>query len=134
VTYLNEFAEAINKVKDSKRGLWYQILDKGGEKGNYLEASASSMFVYALIKGANNGHLPEKYKTLANTSFDAMLKEFVIVDNKGIVSLNQICGVAGLGGNPYRDGSYDYYINEEIRPNDPKGVGPFIMAALELGK
>src|SRR5690606_35267296 len=63
VTYLNEFAEAINKVKDSKTGLWYQILDKGGDKGNYLEASASSMFVYALIKGANNGHLPEKYKT-----------------------------------------------------------------------
>lgn len=134
VTYLNEFAEAINKVKDSKTDLWYQVLDKGGDKGNYLEASASSMFVYALIKGANNGHLPETYKTLANTSFDAIIKEFVTVDEKGIVSLNQICGVAGLGGNPYRDGSYDYYVNEEIRPNDPKGVGPFIMAALELGK
>ena len=134
VGYLNEFAEAINKVKDSKTGLWYQVLDKGGEKGNYLEASASSMFVYTLIKGANNGHLPETYKTLANNSFDAMIKEFVTVDGKGIVSLNQICGVAGLGGNPYRDGSYDYYVNEKIRPNDPKGVGPFIMAALELGK
>jgi unsaturated rhamnogalacturonyl hydrolase len=39
--------------------------------------------------------------------------------------------VAGLGGDPYRDGSFEYYVNEVIRDNDPKGVGPFIMAALE---
>lgn len=134
VDYLNQYAEAIDRVKDPKTGLWYQVLDKGGEEGNYLEASASAMFVYTLAKGANQGHLPEKYKTVANESFDAMVKEFVTQDDKGIVSLNQICGVAGLGGNPYRDGSYEYYVNELIRPNDPKGVGPFIMAALELDK
>jgi unsaturated rhamnogalacturonyl hydrolase len=131
---LNQYAEVINTVKDPKTGLWYQVLDKGGEEGNYLEASASAMFVYTLAKGTNQGYLPEKYKTVANESFDAMVKEFVTVDDKGVVSLNQICGVAGLGGNPYRDGSYEYYVNELIRPNDPKGVGPFIMAALELDK
>lgn len=132
--YLNEYAEVINKFKDPKTGLWYQILDKGNEKGNYLEASASAMFTYTLAKAANKGYLSEKYKTIANESFESMVKEFVTIDDEGIVSLNQICGVAGLGGNPYRDGSYDYYINELIRPNDPKGVGPFIMAALELNK
>ena len=26
---------------------------------------------------------------------------------------------------------YDYYINETIRNNDPKAVGPFILASLE---
>jgi len=40
--------------------------------------------------------------------------------------------VGGLGGNPYRDGSYEYYINEKRQDNDPKGVAPFILAALEL--
>jgi unsaturated rhamnogalacturonyl hydrolase len=45
--------------------------------------------------------------------------------------MKNICGVAGLGGDPYRDGSYEYYIGEIIRDNDPKGVGPFIMASLE---
>lgn len=132
VQYLNDNSEALIKYRD--KGLWYQVLDKKGEDGNYLEASASSMFVYALAKGANKGYLPEKFKTIADESFDAMIKQFVTVDNEGIVSLNQICGVAGLGGNPYRDGSYEYYVNELIRPNDPKGVGPFIMAALELDK
>ena len=46
------------------------------------------------------------------------------------ISLTRICGVAGLGGTPYRSGDYDYYINEIIRDNDPKGVGPYIMASL----
>ena len=43
-----------------------------------------------------------------------------------------LCGGAGLGGVPYRDGSFEYYITEKIIPNDPKGVGPFIFAALEM--
>lgn len=42
--------------------------------------------------------------------------------------------VAGLGGNPYRDGSFEYYINESIRDNDPKATGPFIMGCIELNK
>ena len=132
VEYLNEESEVLLKYRD--QGLWYQVLDQGGEEGNYLEASASSMFVYAFAKGANKGYLPEEFKNIANDSFQAMIKQFVTVDGDGIVSLNQVCGVAGLGGNPYRDGSYEYYVNELIRSNDPKGVGPFIMAALELDK
>ena len=41
------------------------------------------------------------------------------------------CQTAGLGGKVYRSGDYDYYINETIRNNDPKAVGPFILASLE---
>ena len=57
----------------------------------------------------------------------------------GRVSLTNICQVAGLGGAPrkdgsYRDGSYAYYVSEPVVADDYKGVGPFIMAALELGK
>ena len=29
-----------------------------------------------------------------------------------------------------RRGDYDYYINEKICDNDPKGIGPFIWASL----
>jgi unsaturated rhamnogalacturonyl hydrolase len=55
-------------------------------------------------------------------------------NSDGTISLTHCCAVAGLGGNPYRDGSYEYYIKETVRDNDPKGVGPFIMAALEYNK
>ena len=40
--------------------------------------------------------------------------------------------VSGLGGKPYRDGSYEYYLSEKVITNDPKGVGAFMMAANEM--
>ncbi|MOA20989.1 24.9 kDa protein in picA locus [compost metagenome] len=46
--------------------------------------------------------------------------------------MDRICSVAGLGNMPYRDGSYDYYISEPVRKDDPKGVMPFILASLEI--
>ena len=53
------------------------------------------------------------------------------VDQKGKVELRGICKVAGLGGNPYRDGSYEYYVSTDIASNDPKGLGAFILASVE---
>lgn len=133
IAYLNEFSEALVKVQDQKTGLWYQVLDQGNRDGNYLEATGSSMFAYAFAKGANKGYLPKKYKNIALKAYNGILNNLISVEN-GVVNLNQCCAVAGLGGNPYRDGSYEYYVNEQIRSNDPKGTGAFILASLELNK
>lgn len=64
--------------------------------------------------------------------FDGIINNFVSVDAQNVVHLNNICRVAGLGGNPYRDGSYAYYIGEPIVTDDPKGVGAFILASIEI--
>ena len=64
-------------------------------------------------------------------AYEGMLKEFIVENPDGSLTITKVCGVAGLGGNPYRDGSYEYYVGEIIRDNDPKGVGPFILASLE---
>ena len=124
--------EALIDIQDPETGCWYQVLDLSGEHGNYLEMTGTTMFIYSMLKGVRLGYLPEKFVGIAKKGFDGMVKHFVEVDQDGIVSLNQCCAGAGLGGNPYRDGSYEYYINEFHRPNDPKGVGPFILAAMEL--
>ncbi|WP_333853166.1 glycoside hydrolase family 88/105 protein [Epilithonimonas sp.] len=134
IGYLKSYSEALLKVQDEKTGLWYQVLDKGGEKGNYLEASASSMFVYTFAKAARKAYLPDSYKAIAKKGYDGIIKNLITVEKDGTVNLNQNCAVAGLGGTPYRSGTYDYYVNEEIRSNDPKGTGPFILASLELEK
>ncbi|REH01814.1 glycoside hydrolase family 88/105 protein [Flavobacterium aquicola] len=134
VGYLNNVAASLAKFQDEKSGLWYQVTDKGAEKGNYLEASGSSMFAYAFAKGVNKGYLPAKYKKLANKAFDGLTKQLIKTDADGGITLTQACQVAGLGGNPYRDGSYEYYINERKKDNDPKATGPFILAALELNR
>lgn len=133
IHYLNQYAEAIVKVQD-QTGTWYQVLDQRNRQGNYLEATGTAMFVYTLAKGTNKGYLPKKYKNNAIKGYQGILDEFIQVDENGIVNLTKCCSVAGLGGKPYRDGSYDYYINEPIRANDPKGTGPFILASLELNK
>lgn len=131
IIILNNIAGAIAKIQDPITGGWYQVLDRSGEKGNYIETSCTSMFTYALLKGVRKGYLDEKYLVNARTAYLGLVKNFITVDENGVVSLTKICGVAGLGGNPYRDGSYEYYINEQIRDNDPKGVAPFIMASIE---
>jgi len=133
VGYLNSVSEALAKYQD-KSGLWYQVTDKGNKEGNYLEASGSSMFAYAFAKGANKGYLPSKYKKLANKAFDGLTKQLIKVDTDGSITLTQACAVAGLGGTPYRDGSYEYYVKERKKDNDPKATGPFILAALELNR
>ncbi|RXM41462.1 glycosyl hydrolase family 88 [Chryseobacterium sp. CH21] len=134
LSYLKSYCDAVIKVQDSKTGLWYQVLDKGGEKGNYLEATGSSMFVYTMIKSVNKGYLPKTYKAYAKKGYEGIIKNLITVDENGVVSLNKCCAVAGLGGTPYRSGSYEYYVNEEVRSNDPKGTGPFILASLEFEK
>lgn len=133
IKYLNQYAEAIVKYQD-KSGTWFQVLNLPEREGNYLEATGTSMFTYTLAKGVNKGYLPNTYLENANKAFQGSLDLFITVEDNGVVNLNKCCGVAGLGGDPYRDGTFEYYIGEIIRSNDPKGTGPFIMAALELNK
>jgi unsaturated rhamnogalacturonyl hydrolase len=133
VSHLKLLAETLVKYQDSS-GLWYQVTDKGATGGNYLEASGTAMFAYTFAKGVNKGYLSKKYKTAANKAFDGMIKQLINVSDNGVITITQVCAVAGLGGNPYRDGSFEYYVNEKKKDNDPKATGPFILAALELNR
>jgi unsaturated rhamnogalacturonyl hydrolase len=134
IVILQNSCEALVKVRDTRSGLWYQVLNHGGREGNYLEGSGSAMYIYVFAKGARLGYLDSKYRKIAETAFDDFIRELVTVDEKGLVTIKNICGGCGLGGKPYRDGSYEYYINEKRFDNDTKGVAPFILAAIELDK
>jgi unsaturated rhamnogalacturonyl hydrolase len=132
IEILNQVAAGVRKSQDPKTGLWYQITDMGGKEGNYLEATGSSMFTYGLLKAVRKGYISKDYKAIALKAYAGILKNLIKNNSDGTISLTKCCSVAGLGGNPYRDGSYEYYIKEPVRDNDPKGVGPFIMASLEM--
>ena len=114
---------------DPATGLWYQVLDQPGREGNYLEATASAMFVYVWLKGARLAYLPDREGAVK--AWQSLLDTFVRKDAEGLLNLDQCCEVAGLGGKQNRRGDYDYYIHEPVRSNDPKGIGPLIWAALE---
>ena len=132
VAILNRLAAAVAKYQEPTTGLWWQVVNAGGNKGNYLEASASSMFVYSLAKGVRQGHLPASYMKVAEKGYQGIVKKFVKPVSDARVDLEGTVSVAGLGGNPYRDGSYGYYLSERVVTNDPKGVGAFLKASVEV--
>jgi unsaturated rhamnogalacturonyl hydrolase len=132
ISILQRISKAIINYQDKDTGVWYQVVDKIGSEGNYTESSASCMYVYTLAKAVRNGYIDSKFLKHAQTGYQGILKQFILVDNDSLVTITRACSVAGLGGNPYRDGSYEYYVSEPIRNNDPKAVGPFILASLEF--
>jgi unsaturated rhamnogalacturonyl hydrolase len=130
IEILNRVCEGIVRHQDVESGLWWQVLDHGGRDGNYLEATASSMFVYSMAKGMNRGYLSSDYRTPTIRGYAGIIDRLIREDANGGISLMSCCSVAGLGYG--RDGSYAYYLREAIVDNDPKGVGPFILAGIEL--
>lgn len=131
IAILNREAEAITKYQD-KDGLWWDIVDLPNKPKNYHESSAAAMFVYALAKGVRQGNLPEKYLKTAEKGWAGIKKKFIKEKADETVDWEGTVSVSGLGGNPYRDGSYDYYMSEKVIVNDPKGLGAAIKAAVEM--
>ncbi len=117
-------------VQDSETGVWWQVLDRGDLPGNYLESSASCMTVYAIAKAVRKGYLADSYLAVAQKGYQGILGRFIDVDPHGLAHLHWICSVAGL--DRYRNGTIEYYLKENVVTNDYKGVGPFIMASLEM--
>ena len=136
---LHRLADGAVRWQDANSGLWWQVLDQGTREGNYLEASGSSMFVYALAKAVNKGWLPAgRYAPAARRGFDGLVNRLVKTDADGTVTLTQICETAGLGklgSGSYRDGTFDYYVHQtSMINNDLKGVGAFILAGLQVAQ
>ena len=153
IDLLKKDLDAVIKWQDKKTGVWYQVMDQPGRKGNYQESTCSSMFAYALLKAYRKGYLGTKYREAGIKAYRGIINNFIRVNADKTISLTQCCSVAGLGPgispevesalkkinpkakakeNKRRDGSYDYYLSEQIRENDAKGVGPFIWASLEM--
>jgi unsaturated rhamnogalacturonyl hydrolase len=120
--------EAVIGAQDPRTGLWWQVMEKPGRKGNYLEASASSMFVYSIAKAVRLGVLPLTDERAAERGWKGIQARFVKPDG----TLTGTVKVAGLGGTPFRSGTYAYYTGEPTADNDAKGVGAYLLAESEM--
>jgi unsaturated rhamnogalacturonyl hydrolase len=130
---LAELSDALLKVQDARSRIWWQVPDQGAREGNFLEASGSAMVAYAWAKGARLGMLEPRYRGLAQQSFAGLVKELVDWDAAtGRLTLRSVCRSAGLGGDPYRDGTYAYYVSTPVQSNDAHGVGAFLLASAEI--
>jgi unsaturated rhamnogalacturonyl hydrolase len=134
IDLFHKIAKGVLRYQDPKTGVWWQVTDKGGRAGNYLESTASCMFVYALAKGVNRGYLPPGDIPAIRVAYAGIIRQFIRVNPDGrLINLTRCCKVAGLDSK-YK-GSYDYYTRvPPIVSNDLKGVAPFINAGIECEK
>lgn len=133
ISWIQGLADTLPKYQD-KNGLWYQVLDQPTREGNFPEASVTTQFMYAYAKAVNKGYIAKSYRQYAEKAFNGIVSKLITENPDGTLTLTRCCQVGGLGGNPYRDGSFEYYIGEKMRDNDAKATGPFIMGCIELGK
>jgi len=131
-----EAIEGVSKYVDDKERMLCQVIDRPAKDGNYFETSGSAMVSYAMQKGSRLGFLNKEYGTLGREIFDGIKRSHLKEDGNGIMYLDGICLVAGLGpeGNRRRDGSYEYYISEPVVSNDAKGTAPFLLSYSETVK
>ena len=122
--------KAMHDYQDAS-GMWYQVVNVGGMKGNYLETSGSAIMAYSYLRGARLGFLPAEYAEYGKAAFDGIREKYMTSDEEGI-HLGGICLVAGLGGEKMRSGTYEYYMSEPVVKDDAKGVGPFLLAYSEM--
>jgi len=134
VGILRRYAEAVRQVQDNTSGIWWDVLDKPGQKANFPEASASAMFVYTLARGVRLGYLPKRFGAGAESGYSGIKDEFISTVGRDLATVSGTVAVSGLGGNPYRDGSYAYYTGEKVVDNDPKGVAAVLLAAVEMSE
>ncbi|KAB5593453.1 Cell wall glycosyl hydrolase [Ceratobasidium theobromae] len=128
LSYLERLAPALKNSADPSSGAWWLVMSQPGREGNYIESSGSAMFVYALLKGIRLGFLDKAtYFPVAEKAYKYMVDKFVIEESDGTLGFEGTVAVGSLNGT----GDYNYYISVAKRKNDPKGVGPFIMASVE---
>lgn len=141
-TLLNKVMQAVVKYQDHESGVWYDVMDVS-DSLNYLEATASCMFAYVLLKATRMGWIDSSLRQYGIKAYNGILTHFVSEDEDGGISLTNCCSVSGLGPGPgpyvkpgkenyRRDGSFRYYMSEPRRSNDAKGIGPFLWASLEM--
>ena len=148
--YLEELAAGLKARQDEATGCWYQLLAYDGSfsaskyqnksystKYNYLEASASAIFIASYLKAIRLGLLPaDEYLPVARKAYQGFVAEFVKQKTDGSYELINSCASAGLGGSNRRDGSAAYYllgsdVTKITSYTEGKVLGAFILAAVE---
>ena len=133
----NMFIEVIDgMLMYQENGMWYQVVDQIGRKGNYLETSGTLMMSYSILKAVRLKLLPSDYRLYGELAFESTAQKYLRRKGNEIL-LGGICQSAGLGRNPdtgiVRDGTFEYYTQDEsIVDNNGHGVAPLFMAYNEL--
>jgi unsaturated rhamnogalacturonyl hydrolase len=137
---LKSLAAYVMKMQDKNSGLWWHKLKVPSQGGNYLDSSASCMFIYTLLKGVRTGVLPASCSDVAQKAFKTIRKEFLkkdIVNNPEttgafLLAANEIEMLSTLSLGKGNVVLLDYYFNHETKKDVTGASIPFHYVWKEL--
>jgi mannose-6-phosphate isomerase-like protein (cupin superfamily) len=119
IAILRDLVRGLAKYQDRQTGLWYQVVDKGSDPGNWLETSSSSMYSYVVSLAVKRGYVDKSFETVAKKGYAGVLTK-VAIDSDGMANISDICegtNVADLA----------YYFARKRNVNDFHGLGAFLI-------
>lgn len=107
----------------SDDGRWYQVIDKGGHPGNWLENSCSCLFAAALSRAVRIGLLEQPWLDRAVNAYKGVVNSLTWQNDE--IEIGNVCIGTGVG-------DYDFYCRRPVSTNDLHGVGAFLLMCTEL--
>lgn len=126
IALVKQLVHAYARYQDPKTGLWYNVVNKPKQEGNWLETSASSMYVYTISKAVERGYVSKKYQKVACKGYSGVLSE-LSVNTDGGVDIANIC----IGTNV---GDLQFYLDRPRKTNDEHGLGAFLIMNEQMRK
>lgn len=108
--------------QDEQSGLWYQVVNRPGEAGNWLESSSTCLYTAGICKAVRLGVLDKTYLDVARKGLFGILKRLEYAGNN--LLLKDICVGTGVG-------DYEFYCARNKNVNDLHGMGAFLIMCSE---
>ena len=123
----SDLLKALARVQDKETGMWYNVLDKPKEKGNWIESSCTHLFVYAYAKAIRLGAVEEdEFSEILEKAYKGSIDRLYL-DEDGYLVIDDVCI-----GTCIDEGTYEHYISRERIKNDLHGAGAFILMCAEM--
>ena len=123
---LTSLAAGLKATQDPTTGLWYQVLDQGSQSDDWLESSATGIFVYTLKVAVNRGYLDSSYLSVAESGWKGLQTKVTTDATAGLITITD--AVEGMGV----EASYAGYVGHKTLSNSPHGLCAILLAASEM--
>lgn len=120
-----ELLEALIPWQDSESGLWYQVVNKGGQPGNWLESSCTCLYTAAICMCVRNGLMSTDKLEIVRNAAQGIINRLG-EDEKGLL-IGGVCIGTGVG-------DYPFYCARPTSVNDLHGVGAFLLMCTEASR
>ena len=117
---LRDLCAGLKQVQDPKTGMWFEIVDKPQEPGNWNETSGTGMYTYLIRTAINKGYISRKeYMPVVRRSYAGIIKKAVPAADGHLNIID--CSSIGIMN------SYQAYIHSPKEINPFAGVTSFIL-------